>query len=247
MGIMAGNVWLGIGEAVVSRQLEESQQDMKWLQPALRKDGGSWHSMRRGEVGGKVWAVHRCSLVLCVPCPAQLSVIPRGCGGWRCRSWLPGENPAHAGVPQSSLTCPRVSQAGSQRGVLRGTWGRGLDEKARSGRKVVAAERRPSVLPPSAFCLSGEGHFFSFPLAIDTAEKYSRSQGKQKSFTFLGTHSKTKNAQVSTLPQEWCILSCSLDVLSKIHVHHQQLQDSTPEMAAFQWWNHTGMCFSSKH
>ena len=99
------------------------------------------------------------------------------------------------------------------------------------------------------------GRCLLFPPYSQYSFKKISSQGKQKSFDFLDAYSKKKNTlpqrpiQTVMYHQKLCLITCkilSLDILSKIHVHYQQLQDSTPGMAPFQWWNHTGMCFSSK-
>lgn len=113
----------------------------------------------------------------------------------------------------------------------------------------------PSAPVPPAFCFSDEGDVSSFQLQSIWLKKKISCQGTQNSFEFLCTYSKNKNSspqhptQIVVYPQLFCLITCiiiSLDILSKIHVRYQQLQDSTPGMAPFQWWNHTGMCFSSK-
>lgn len=117
---------------VVSRQLESSQQDMKWLQPALRMDEGSWQGMRRGEAGRKAWAMYRWNLALC-PTALHISrLLSHHLGdveGWgatlHCQvststCWCPSELPdLHSGA--LSLAASKV--------VLCGPWGRGEDVK----------------------------------------------------------------------------------------------------------------------
>lgn len=243
--------WLGIAETVLCQDSWNKASGI-WsvfglLWGRMKWAGKAWGEGRLGKkceqlIGGNL---------LCVfDSPAQLSAAqssPGGREGTRYHSWRPGEYQHMLVLLRASWPALRVPQVGTQQGGAVQSLGKRCRREGQEWQDRLLLQRCPSVLAPSAFCLSDEGDVFSFPLAINTAEKYSSSQGKQKSFTFLGTRSKNKNAQISILPKEWCILSCSLYVLSKIHVHHQQLQDSTPGMAAFQWWNHAGMCFSSKH
>lgn len=155
---------------------------------------------------------------------------------------------------RASWSAVGISHVGT-RWVL-GPW-RGMQVKDRSGRTDCCCRELfplPWYHQPAAF-LMGEMSSLSHLQSIWLKKKF-RSQATQKSFDFLGAYSKNKNVspqrptQIMMCPQLFCLITCinlSLDISSKIHVRYQQLQDSTPGMAPFQWWNHTGMCFSSKH
>lgn len=139
-----------------------------------------------------------------------------------------------------------ISQVGTR-------WG--VQVENRSARTDFASGRCSFCTCTTSLLLFWWGRCLLFPVTINMTKKKISCQGTQNSFEFLCTYSKNKNSspqhptQIVVYPQLFCLITCiiiSLDILSKIHVRYQQLQDSTPGMAPFQWWNHTGMCFSSK-
>lgn len=225
---------------------------MKWLHLAVRKGEVSWQGMRRGEVGEKCERLIAGILLCAFNSTVELSAVQSSLVCWEGRghfSWL-GCCQVNIGSCWCSSELPDL-----QSGSLRLAPSEVCYWRTRAAGQILLQGGVPSAPVRPTFCFSDEGDVFFFPVTMNMTEKKIGCKGTQKSFDFLGTYSRNNNAlprhptQIVVYPQLFCVITCiiiSLDILSKIHVRYQQLQDSTPGMAPFQWWNHTGMCFSSK-